>query len=138
MNPLCGVGLIFKLIRAASDCVLAVFFPNMIERAHIVNIMAAVEIIEALICWQIFAVVAKMPFAEKSCGIAGGFKCFCHCNFIAEHTVCVAAKLNGVENSCGSKDGSAVNRGINNVIGKSSVRISAGHAGKASGRANGI
>ena len=69
----------------------------MIERIHIVDIVAAVEIIEALICGQILAVVAEMPLAEATGGIARSLESLGYGYLVAEHTVGIAAHLDGVE-----------------------------------------
>ena len=99
MNPFGQLALFFlsvndKLIHAVNNFVLAVFLTDMIERRHVVDIVAAVEIVEALICGQVFAVIAEMPLAECARVVARRLESFGNGDFVAEHSVCVAAHFN--------------------------------------------
>ena len=117
------------------DFVLAVFLLDMVKRLHIVNVVASVEYVEALIRRQILAVVAKVPLAEASGIISRALENLCNRYFVAEHTVGVVEHFNTVKYARLRKRRKAVYRRINNVVGITAVRISARKSGETRGRA---
>ena len=64
---------------------------------HIVDVVAAVKIVEALIGGQILAVVAEIPFADKCGVVACGLQNLGKGNFVAKYAVHVAQELEGIE-----------------------------------------
>ena len=131
--PLCGVALILELVCAAGYLILSVLLPDVIERIHIVDIVAAVEIIEALICGQILAVVAEMPLAEAAGGIARSLESLGYGYLVAEHTVGIAAHLDGVEYTGRGEGREGVNGRIYNIICISAIGIASRERGKTRG-----
>lgn len=110
----------------------------MVERGHIVDIVAAVEIIEALICGQILAVVAEMPLAEAAGGIACSLESLRYGDLVAEHTVGIAAHFNGIEDTGRGEGRECVNSRIYDIVGISAIGIAPCERGKTCGRADGI
>ena len=110
----------------------------MVERVHIVDIVAAVEIIEALIGRQILAVIAEMPLAEAACRIARSLESLRYGYLVAEHTVGIAAHLDGVEYTGRGERRECVNGRIYDIVGISAIGIAPGERGKTRGRADGI
>ena len=138
MNPLCGVRLIFKLVRAVLYRILAADLADMVKRLHVVYMVAAVEVVEALIRRQIFTVVAEVPFAEAAGGVPGGFEYLREGYLVAEHTVRIIEHFDTVKNTRLRKRREAVDRGVNHIVGIPSVRISARERGKTRRRTDGI
>ena len=110
----------------------------MVERIHIVDIVAAVEIIEALIGRQILAVIAEMPLAEAACRIARSLESLRYGYLVAEHTVGIAAHLDGVEYTGRGERRECVNGRIYDIVGISAIGIAPGERGKTRRRADGI
>ena len=136
--PLCGVALVFKLVCTTGNFIFAVLFTDMIERVHIVDIVAAVEIIEALIGRQILAVIAEMPLAEAACRIARSLESLGYGYLVAEHTVGITAHLDGVEYTGRGERRECVNGRIYDIVGISAIGIAPGERGKTCRRADGI
>ena len=108
----------------------------MVERIHIVDIVAAVEIIEALIGRQILAVIAKMPLAEATRRIACSLESLRYGYLVAEHTVGIAAHLDGIEYAGRGERRECVNGRIYDIVGISAIGIAPGERGKTRGRAD--
>ena len=103
MDPLTGIFLILEFIRAMDDFVLSVLLPHVVKRHHIVDMMAAVEVIKPLIGRQVLTIVPQVPLTKAPRGISGAVQGFGNGNLIPEHTVRVSAHLHGVELPCGCK-----------------------------------
>ena len=110
----------------------------MVERVHIVDIVAAVEIIEALIGRQILAVIAEMPLAEAAGRIARSLESLGYGYLVAEHAVGITAHFNGVEYTGRGEGREGVNGRIYDIIGISAIGIAPGERGKTRRRADGI
>ena len=110
----------------------------MVERVHIIDIVAAVEIIEALIGRQILAVIAEMPLAEAACRIARSLESLRYGYLVAEHTVGITAHFNGIEYAGRGERRECVNGRIYDIVGISAIGIAPGERGKTRGRADGI
>ena len=108
----------------------------MVERVHIIDIVAAVEIIEALIGRQILAVIAEMPLAEAACRIARSLESLRYGYLVAEHTVGIAAHFNGIEYTGRGERRECVNSWIYDIVGISAIGIAPGERGKTRGRAD--
>ena len=127
-----------EFFRTLHYLVTTVRLYRMIERRHIVDVVRTVEVIKALVGWQILTVVTKVPLAEATRSVACSLEGLRHSNFVAEHTVYVSAELNGIEYSSRSKRGKGVDCRIHNVVGVSSIRISTRHERKSCRRANAV
>ena len=136
--PLCGVALVFELVCAAGYFIFAVLFTDMVERIHIVDIVATVEIIEALIGRQILAVIAEMPLAEATGCVARSLESLRYGYLVAEHTVGIAAHLDGVKYTGRGEGREGVNSRIYDIVGISAIGIAPGERGKTRRRADGI
>ena len=72
-----------------------VFHP--VVRRHIVDVVAAVEIVEALVGGKVLTVVAEIPFAYAARVVACRLQDFGKGDFVAQNSVHVAKELIGVE-----------------------------------------
>ena len=62
-------------------------FAHPVIGRHIVDVIAAVEVIETLICGEIFAIVAKVPLSDARRVVADRFQRFGNGDFVAQNTV---------------------------------------------------
>lgn len=70
---------------------------NPVVRRHIVNVITAVEVVEALVCGQILTVVAEIPLADAARVVARRLQYFRKSDFIAQNSVDVVEELIGIE-----------------------------------------
>ena len=112
------------------NLVLAVALFYIVKGGHIVDVMRAVKIIEALICGEVFSVVAQMPFSESSRSVTCVFEYFRYRDFVSQHTVAVCAHLKRVVYSRSTHGKRGIYRRIKHVVGVASVRISSRHKRK--------
>ena len=78
----------------------AVHFFHPVVGCHIVDVITAVEVVKALVCRQIFAIVTKIPLANARGCISKLVKGFCNGDFITKYAVHVVEELIGVEEVC--------------------------------------
>lgn len=70
---------------------------NPVVRRHIVDVITAVEVVEALVCGQILTVVAEIPLADAARVVARRLQYFRKSDFIAQNSVDVVEELIGIE-----------------------------------------
>ena len=70
---------------------------NPVVRSHIVDVITAVEVVEALVCGQILTVVAEIPLADAARVVARRLQYFRKSDFIAQNSVDVVEELIGIE-----------------------------------------